>query len=402
MSHSLAIAGALLVSALVLGVAAEWALRRAIRSGRYYVWPPRRRQVLMLDRRAHPQLEPYVRIEINRDGERGGGVPRAGRTFRVLVAGGSAVECYLLDQDATWPGVLERKLQRPEHIDRLGADRVHVGNIGRSGVDSQTLDLILKRVLPNYDRLDLIIIMVGASDVVRWLMIGAPADRAAPPVPLDRFFSRYPEVRFGWSPRRWALAEWVRRLRDLRPTRQANACSWYVRYRLMRAQASEVRDELPEPTVMLRAFEHHFRSILGRARAHAGRVLVVRQPWFEKEDYTADELALLWSGGVGEAYYDQISIYYSNQVINKLMAQINSRVVQVAGEMGVEQHDLMALIERSAASFIDHFHFTAAACEVIAEAVCAAIVGPAEGKDPIPRCFGGPCGLTSSPHPHGR
>jgi hypothetical protein len=113
MSHPLAVAGALTPSALVLVVAAEWAARRTIRSGRYYVWPPRWRQVLMLDREAHPQLEPCVRIEINSNGERGGEVPLTGRTFRVLVAGGSAVECYLLDQDAAWPGVLERKLQRP-------------------------------------------------------------------------------------------------------------------------------------------------------------------------------------------------------------------------------------------------------------------------------------------------
>ena len=65
------------------------------------------------------------------------------------------------------------------------ASRVHVGNIARSGVGSEALDLILERVLPRYPRLSAMVVLVGASDVLRWLEVGAPA---TPPAagPRDR------------------------------------------------------------------------------------------------------------------------------------------------------------------------------------------------------------------------
>jgi len=94
--------------------------------------------------------------------------------YRVLVAGGSAAESYILDQEASWPIVLQRILERPENLKRLGASHVHVGNIGKSGVGAELLDFILQRVLRRMDRLDVIMIMVGASDALHWLHEGAP------------------------------------------------------------------------------------------------------------------------------------------------------------------------------------------------------------------------------------
>src|SRR2546430_4429917 len=38
----------------------------------------------------------------------------------------------------------------------------------------------------------------------------------------------------------------------------------------------------------LDGFEFHFRRALQRARAHADRVLVLRQPWFRSEEHTSE------------------------------------------------------------------------------------------------------------------
>src|SRR5260370_3120425 len=130
------------------------------------------------DPEAFPELERRVRFDINADGERGGDV-RDGEDglHRILVAGGSAVECFALDQPTSWPGALERLLNSPDSLHVLGARRVHVGNIGHSGVGSADLDLILERVLPQYGHLDALLIMVAASDVYHWLEGGAPPAR---------------------------------------------------------------------------------------------------------------------------------------------------------------------------------------------------------------------------------
>src|SRR5439155_13642490 len=151
----------------VLLVVAELGCRRWTRRRmRYAVWPPGLRLEVRQDPRVFPEVEPRVRFHVNADVERGDEVrgDEAG-LYRILVAGGSSVECFALDQPTSWPGALERLLNAPESLHALGARQVHAGNIGRSGVGSAELDLILECVLAQYRRLDAIRLMVGASDV---------------------------------------------------------------------------------------------------------------------------------------------------------------------------------------------------------------------------------------------
>src|SRR5688572_27910369 len=163
---------AVLPLAAVAELCARWWIRHRTH---YYVLPPGLRLRLRPDPEVFPQLERTLRFDVNGDGERGDDVPRGvGRLYRMLVVGGSQPEGYLLDQHTAWPGALQRLLQSSDARAALGADHVHVGNIARSGVGSEALDLILDRVLPRYGRLQAIIILVGASDVLRWLEVGAP------------------------------------------------------------------------------------------------------------------------------------------------------------------------------------------------------------------------------------
>ena len=281
--------------------------------GQYFVLPPGLRLRLEPDPDILPQLERSVRFDVNAEGERGDDLPRSdGRLFRVLVAGGSQPEGYLLDQDTAWPGALQRLLERPEHLETLGADRVHVGNISRSGVGSRALDQILDRVLPRYQRLQTIIILVGASDVLQWLEVGAPAEDLPPPKTSD-IFRCHPELTFGWRPQQLATLEMLRRIRQrwLRPVQvHTRTCKWIGKARQMRAQAAETRTEMPDPTPMLARFDRYFRSAIRKARAHADRVIVVRQPWFDKR-CTDEEEAMMWHGGIGQAWREQVTTYYS-------------------------------------------------------------------------------------------
>jgi len=357
-------------------IACRWWIRH--RSG-YYVWTPGTRLNLRLDREIFPQAERQVRFAINGDGERGSDAPRdeAG-LCRVLVVGGSAAECFALDQGTSWPGALERLLSAPEALGVLGARRAHVGCVARSNVASADLDLILERVLPRYRRLSAIIIMVGAGDVVQWVEEGAPPSLPPAVVPAGKVFQCHPERRFGWRPRQTALVEVARRLRQLwfRPWSELEKGSgaWYAAARRMRAEAKEIRGETPDAAPMVERFEHHLRQCLRRAKAHADRVLVVRQPWFEKEHYTAEELSHFWHGGVGKAWREKISVYYSLDVVNRLMGLIDARAATVAESCGVEHVDLRRVLEPSLRNYFDYTHFTAAGAAVLAQAIAAAVL----------------------------
>ena len=370
--------GGVVVAAALCAAAAElcarWWLRRR---STYYVWAPGTRFEIHLAREVFPERQAPVRFEVNADGERGGDVagPEDG-LYRVLVAGGSAAECLALDQHESWPGALERFLNAPERRRALGARRVHVGSIARSYVASADLDLILERTLPRYRRLALIVIMVGAGDVMQWLEDGAPPSIAPAPIPAARLFACHPEQRFGWTPRRLGLVEIARRVRRswLRPRQVVQeGGAWYTAARKMRAEAKEIRTSVPDPAVMVDRFEHYFRRLVCNAMAHADRVLVARQPWFEK-DYTPEETARFWHGGVGKAWKGAITAYYSLDVINRLMGLVDARAASLAMECGVEQVDLQAALPSSLRHYYDHTHFTPAGAAVVAQTIADAVV----------------------------
>jgi lysophospholipase L1-like esterase len=369
---------ALALGALAVAVAVElacrWWIRR--RTG-YHVWLPGMRLELRQNADAFTQVEPRVRFEVNADGERGSDV-RADQDglFRVLVVGGSSAECLALDQPTSWPGVLERRLASDAARRTLGARVVHVGNIARSGIGSRQLDLILEHVLPRYGQLDALLIMVGASDLLRWLEEGAPPSLGPEPE-VEDVFSSHPRLVFGWTPRRSAVLALAGRLRRrwLRPIEvREHAGSWLTAARKMRAEAREIRHTTPDPCVMLRAFDEHFRRLLRRAQAHADRVLVVRQPWFDRVP-TADEAAHFWHGGVGKAWKQTIDIFYGLDVLSDLMGRIDSLAAAIAGDLGVPQVDLRPILTPNLDHYFDMFHYTPRGAAVVGWTVAEALLG---------------------------
>ena len=369
------LAAALIVVVLEVG-ARTWIRRRR----HYYVLPPGLRIRHEVDRATLPQLEPVARFDVNRDGERGGDVPGSPGLYRVLVGGGSQAEGYLLDQHTSWPGALQRLLEQPEHLDRLGATHVHVGSVARSGVGAEALDLVFDRTLPRYPRLQLIIVLVGATDVLRWLEHDAPALPA--PVRTADVFRCHPEGPFGWRPRTLATVELAARARRrwLRPVQvHPRAGRWIANARAMRARARDMQTTMPDPTGMLAHFEFHFRRVLARAAAHADRVLVVRQPWFDKP-FTEEEAAHMWHGGAGQVWREHVSTYYSFDVVSRLMALVDASAERIATDVGVEQIDLMPWLPRSLETYYDGFHHTPGGARSVATLVAAAVL-----RLPIPQ-----------------
>jgi lysophospholipase L1-like esterase len=357
-------------------VAAELTARWWIRRRRhYYVFPPGLRLRLHVDRHALPQLERETRFDVNSAGERGDDLPRStDGLYRVLVGGGSQPEGFFLDQHTTWPGVLQSLLEECEPRRRLGASRVHVGSVARSGVGAEALDVIFDRVLPRYPRLQLIVILVGATDVLRWLEDGAPRSPAR--ARIEDIFRCHPEGPFGWRPTDLAATELLRRARRrwLRPIQvHERAGKWIGQARAMRARARTVRTTMPDPTPMLEHFELYFRKVLFKAGAHADRVLVVRQPWFDKE-FSPEEAAHMWHGGVGQVWREDVATFYSFDVVSRLMALVDAKAAAVAKAHGVEQLDLMPLLDRSLATYYDGFHLTPTGATAVATAVAATVL----------------------------
>ena len=366
----------LLLSGVVSALVIELMARLYVRRSPYRVLAPGRVDRMSLHRETLPTLDEHVLHAVNSHGERGSERPADPRAFRILAAGGSAVSCYMLDQQVAWPHAMERMLQ--EHPAFAGRP-VHVGNIGKSSVDSGTLEIILDRILPQERGLNALLIMVGASDVLRWLALGAPSDRPAEMLKQDEIFERRPDAAFGWHPKRLAVATLYRWRRDAKGQVRSNSGKRYGVARRMRAKAETIV-EVPDSSIVLKRFQAKLECTIRNGLQYADSVIVVRQPWFQKDRYSPEELAQFWNGSIGDAYTEECSTFYAPEVVATLCRQVDECAAHVASQLGVASVDVMAHLESSNAMYMDQFHFTPPGSRIVAQAVAEAVIAAVSEK----------------------
>jgi hypothetical protein len=366
-----ALAAALL---FMLCIASEAAARFFLARSRYYVWPPYYCIENHLNADVFPGLDSKAVFRVNSEGERGSEPPRSKNgLYRILVIGGSAAECYFLDQEACWSMRLERRLNIPAALDALQRTRVHVGSVARSGIDCAKATLVLRRVCRQHEKIDTVVMMIGAAEVLSWLRNGAPEyPELELPEPLHVFESS-PEQRFAWfPPKRTALSELFRILDRRfvrRKLRRSGVGTSVARLRKMRQQAKTVKSEVTAPTAMLCNFEKALESCIAICKKAGARVLVVAQPWLDANCLTKDEESRLWFGAEGDPHSQSVSTYYSAEVFSQLMMQVNSVAARVAQENGAEIVQMQSRLQPPAACFYDDAHFTPYGAAIVAEIV---------------------------------
>ena len=377
---------ALIVVGLLLAafVVAELLARAGLAAwGRYYCWTPSSRSRMPLDSAVFPHGDALVRFEVNSAGERGSVLPHEwSSTYRILVAGGSAAECYFLDQSSSWPELVASALRQPDNLSKLGVRDVYVGNVARSLVECRQIAYMLSKLLPRYERLDCAILMVGASDLVHWLEKHTPERIEEESIEPTTVFARHPEGPFGWTPSSLALRRIVsmldKRLRRPIEVRE-RAGKRLAKNRAMRAAAKEIRTRIADPAPMLAHYETNLRELVRLVQGKAKLVLVVRQPWFEK-DFTPEERRMLWMFGDGRAYAEDVQSYYDHRVIWPIFQEVDAITARVTRELGAQELDLMPHLPRDLETYYDELHHTPAGCRLVAEHVARAILSGTRGE----------------------
>jgi lysophospholipase L1-like esterase len=361
------------VSGFVLaGVLAELAARVGLRKwGGYFPLVPHQRQRFELDREVLPMLEPVVHWRVNRDGERGGAVPSG--AARYLVAGGSCVESYYLDQPSSIAGQLQAAL-----AETSGGRPVHVGSVARSRIScAQIREMLGKSLGTDKARsagappLEAVVLMVGASDLVRWFELGAPTEPWVDTAPLSHLFGQHPEGPFGWglgSLALRALAARAQRRFFPREESRSRVGKRLADLRKARAAAEPKLDTIADPTLMLERFGTDLGALIDDLKSVAKTVVVARQPWFDKE-LTPDEERWMWNFGQGEIYAGGVQTYYSHRLVRELMRKIADRAGEVARTHGAIDLDIPSQLDPSLDNYYDFLHFTPQGAKRVAELV---------------------------------
>src|SRR5947208_2882323 len=91
-----------------------------------------------------------------------------------------------------------------------------------------------------------------------------------------------------------------------------------------------------------------------------------------------------WHGGIGKPWKETVSVYFSLEVINRLLSQIDARVVAVAEELGLEHLNLRPVLNQGLRHYYDHDHFTPEGAAVAAQTIAAAFTAWGYAVGPTP------------------
>ena len=379
------VAGACAAGVAVVA-AAELAARLIIRKrGRYLVNLPSTRTVLDLEPAVSAHLEPRVRIEVNALGERGDELgDDLSDTLRVTVVGGSAAYCYLVDQPSSWPQKMGRYLLEMGAAEARGRSRVHVGNLSQAELSTAGARMIVDKVVAKYTPLDAVVLMIGISDMLRWLRYGAPEH-----LPLQTaadVFAVHPEGPFSWRPKSTALAEAARRGRErwrrwrTPVVHRQKVGTSVMNSRLRKRNATTVIREVPDSAGMLAEFRENLAGIIEALRAKGVVVVVLGQPHYDSTGCTDEVFSQFWNGGVGDPAKGPVTTFYSDGVLDELSKQVNETARAVAAGTGVPYVHLDAIVPSDLRHYYDQFHFTPAGADAVARAAAAALTKELSGR----------------------
>ncbi len=358
----LVIAG--LALALVIG---EFGLRTYYsikdKDHKYCVWPPNLHKVSRPIPGTMPGVDGTARFDVNSDGMRGDELT-PDQQYRILAIGGSTTECLFLDQEKSWPYALQNKLNG------LHLSKVWVGNVGKSGLNTREHFMHAKYLLPQYQGIDVVLILAGCNDLLRRLI----EDKDYDPYYLDHYdyweqrlirgaFSEtpyrkgkyrfhsgyYDELAIG------SLVKQVMVIYSRRDMVQDETGNLFVNLRNLRKGATAFVENLPDLTSGLEEYKRNLNAIIDIAQSRSIRIIFLTQPSLWKENMTKKEKDLLWCGWIESSKSKR---YYSETALMRGMQAYNNTLLEVCKARGVECIDLAGILPKSDTIFYDDVHFS--------------------------------------------
>ncbi|NIM20455.1 MAG: hypothetical protein GTO51_09535 [Candidatus Latescibacteria bacterium] len=340
----------------------------------YYVWPPYLRRTFRPQPGAMPGVEGDARFIINSRGLRSDELT-PDHTLRLMTIGGSTTECQYLDQDETWPHILKEILNQ-----NLPGESVWVGNAGKSGQTTRDHIVLMRYLLPNYPKMNMIIMMVGANDFTARLAQDDQYDPSFMDRPLaeiellPRVFyvlpaNYYHSLPFPQRTRLWRLA-WGFRHSTLPTGRdQDEAGRKYHTWRKYRLEASVIRKTLPDLSPALKEYKRNIHAIIDAAKERDMHIIFVTQPALWDPDLPESLRVILWFGGVGHFLRNRSQEYYSVESLAEGMKMYNRTLVEICSARNVACLDLVPLIPKDTTAFYDDLHFNESGNQQVANAI---------------------------------
>ena len=358
-----------LVAAILLG---ELLLRAILPpQDRFYVWPPHFQSTLHPNPDNLPGISGEALFKVNSAGIRGEEFTTE-QTYRILAVGGSTTECLYLNQTEVWTSLLERKLSEAKH------KAIWVGNVGRSGHNTRHHLLQMKYLIPQFPKIDAVIILAGVNDVhIKLSDLEYDPETTTKPT----FEEEYMRAAFAIAPpaipayhyKRLAWWRMAKKLKDHYLTKakaqpiQDSTGETLSQWRRYRHNAEEIVETIPDLSTALGEYRRNLNAIVDVAQQRAVRPILVTQPTIWRSDLSQDEKDLLWMGGIGSFQLGKGHKYYSASSLDKIIQQYNETLLDVCRTRAIDCIDLAGALPKDKTVFYDDVHFNESGARQVAD-----------------------------------
>jgi lysophospholipase L1-like esterase len=303
---------------------------------------------------------------------------------RIAAFGGSTTESLYVPEERSWPRIVEVDLAR-----ELGSS-VWVGNFGKSGRNSRQHILDAKYVLPQFSA-HVALFLVGANDL--GLFVRSPQTW---PISLEQIQSdtylRQSLVVNEVEVSPIKLLGLVRAARDsiaarLSPVEEAQqelphiSTEFYRRNRALRASRAGFLTEMPDLEPWLDEYTRNLTVIADLVASNGALPVFISQPALWSANVSPDVDALLWWGRAGGgAATEGEGMYYSPQVLERMLTAYNDRLRKMAEHRNIPLINAATRLPKTPAYFYDDWHYNEAGSRALAEIVTRDLVTILNGR----------------------
>jgi len=285
--------------------------------------------------------------------------------FHIITLGASTTECVYLDQDKSWPALLQSSLNA-----EMSAQKTWVGNAGISGRRSAHHLIELKRLCEQLPWVDMMIVLMGVNDLQYRLSSDSGFIEKSQSTLLHESFTYVPRdssVSFVKRSEIFKLLSSVKRVLAPAPTGQTLTGDQLSLWRENRHHARAFIDSLPDISDGLREYESNIKQIIAVARENKKKLLFLTQPTIWKESMTEYEKSIIWFGWIGRYQTDNSGRYYSVSALRRGMDAYNETLIHVCQAYKVDCLDLAAILPKDTTIFYDDCHFNEHGAEVVSK-----------------------------------
>jgi hypothetical protein len=193
---------------------------------------------------------------------------------------------------------------------------------------------------------------------------------------LVRVFYQYPSYSVSMGIRRTAIRELAHRTymfqtfrSKIKNIEEDRGGQIYQQWRRHRAEASDIRDQLPDLSAGLNQYVRNLKELVRIGCSHSVRVILMTQPSMYRPDLPEEYRKLLWLGGVGEFQNEPGHVYYSVRALAEAYTLYNQALLQFCEQQSLECIDLAPRLPKDTRAFYDDAHFNEAGSEIVAKVV---------------------------------